>query len=286
FEKVIRRNREPLAIDEEPGEAAPIVSPSQPGKPAFGLLVGFEDRAEDPRQIADVFGHQKIMLHEPLDAAAAGMVGVAHPLADLGLQIEGQPLLGAAGEVMEVAANHPQELLGAREALRSVCREHAEVDEFPDVVGAVDVFRDPEQRMQVSQPALAFLDVRLELVTAVADALVAYVSLGELSLHELRRTALDDLCIKTPPELVEERLLAPQIARFEQRGADRQIGFGLAQAFRDRPRRVPDLEAEVPQEIEEIFDDLFGVRGLLIGEQKQEVDIGPGSELTTSVAAD
>src|SRR6516162_416516 len=209
FEKVVRRNGEPLAIDEEPGEAAPTAAPSDPREPAFGLLVGFEDSAKDPRQIADVFGHQKIMLHEALDVAAAGMVGIAHSLADLGLQIEGQPLFGAAGEVMEVAANRPQELLGARKALRSVRREHAVVDEFPDVVGAVDVFRDPEQRMQVSQPALALLDVRLELVTAVADSLVARVALGELGLHELRCTALDDLCIKASPEFVEECLLAP-----------------------------------------------------------------------------
>ena len=51
----------------------------------------------------------------------------------------------------------------------------------------------------------------------------------------------DDVGIKTPLEISEERLLAPQIARLEQPGADCQIGFGLAQAFLDRTRRLPDL---------------------------------------------
>ncbi len=47
------------------------------------------------------------MLHEALDAAGPGMVGVAHAAADLGLQVEGQPLLGTAGEIMQVAAHRP-----------------------------------------------------------------------------------------------------------------------------------------------------------------------------------
>jgi len=47
------------------------------------------------------------MLHEALDAARAGMVGVAHAAAHLGLQIEGQPFLGAAGEIVQVAAHCP-----------------------------------------------------------------------------------------------------------------------------------------------------------------------------------
>ena len=47
------------------------------------------------------------MLHEAFDAARAGMVGVAHALADLGLQVEGQALLGAAREVVQVTAHRP-----------------------------------------------------------------------------------------------------------------------------------------------------------------------------------
>ena len=149
------------------------------------------------------------MLHEALDPAAAGVIGVAHALADLSLQIEGQPLLGTAGEVMKVAANRPQEILRAREATSRFGRQHPEIDELADIIGTVDVFRDPEQRVQVSKPAFAFLDIGLELVAAVADPLVAGVALGELALDELRRTAPHNVGIEALLELVEERLLAP-----------------------------------------------------------------------------
>src|SRR5205823_10712884 len=114
-----------------------------------------------------------IMLHETFDAARAGMVGVAHPGADLGLHVEGEALLGAPGEVMEVAANGPQEALGALEPRRFLDRQYPQLNELPDVVDAVDVFGDPIQRVQIPEPALAFLDIGFELITAVADPLMA-----------------------------------------------------------------------------------------------------------------
>ena len=105
------------------------------------------------------------------------------------LHVEGQPLLGAAGEVMQVAAHGPQKALGPLEPRRFLGRQHAEFDQLGDVVDAVDVFRDPEQRVQIAQAALAFLDVGFELIAAVADPDMARVALGELGLDELRRGA-------------------------------------------------------------------------------------------------
>ena len=108
-----------------------------------------------------------------------------------------------------MATNRPKEFLGTIEALRLFERQHAQLDELADIVDAVDVFSYPEQCVQVSQPALTFLDVGLELVTAVADALVARIPLGEFASHELRRTALYDLRIKASFEFIEECLFAP-----------------------------------------------------------------------------
>src|SRR6266853_4544935 len=155
------------------------------------------------------------------------MIGVTHPVPDFGLQVEGEPLLGTAREVVEMAANRPQEVLGAVEPLRLLRRQHSQLYELADIVGAIDVLVYPEQCVQVSEPALAFLDVGLELVTAVADALVPRIPFGELACYELRRTALYDLRIKPSLELLEDRLLAPKIASLQQSGADRQVGFGL-----------------------------------------------------------
>src|SRR4051812_43227030 len=137
------------------------------------------------------------------------MIGVTHPAPDLGLQIEGEPLLGTAREVVDMAANRPQEFLGAIEPLRLFRRQYSQLYELADIVGAIDVLGYPEQGVQVPEPALAFLDVGLELVTAVADALVPRIPFGELACHKLRRTALYDVRIKASPQFIEERLFAP-----------------------------------------------------------------------------
>src|SRR5689334_3364760 len=126
------------------------------------------------------------MFHEALDPAAARVVGVPHMPADLGLQVEGQPLFGAACQVMKMAADRPKEVLSALKTLGLLCREHARLDELADIVGAVDVFGDPEQGVEVTKPALAFLYVGLQLVPAVSEPLMARIALGELVGDELR----------------------------------------------------------------------------------------------------
>ena len=140
-----------------------------------------------------VLAMQEVVLHEALDAAAARPVVVAQARGDLALQVEGQPLLGAAGEVVEVAAHRPQEVLGALEVARLLLGEHALADQLAGLVDAIEIFGDPEQRVQVAQPALALLDVGLDDVARIAHALVALVALGELGLDEVAAVAGQEL---------------------------------------------------------------------------------------------
>src|SRR5436305_834492 len=81
---------------------------------------------------------------------------------------------------------------------------------------AVDVFGDPEERVQVAQPALAVLDVVLDEVARAADAAVTLLALGELGGDELRGGALHDLLVEARHELVVELAVAEQEARLEQ----------------------------------------------------------------------
>ena len=74
-----------------------------------------ERGAEDARQVADVLGDQEIVLHEALDVLQPGMGGVAEAAGHLALDVEGQALLLAAGEEMQVAAHRPEEILGLAE---------------------------------------------------------------------------------------------------------------------------------------------------------------------------
>src|SRR5436190_14595329 len=112
-----------------------------------------------------------------------------------------------------MAAHGPQKTLRPAEAPRFLGRQHAEIDELCDVVDPVDVFRDPEQRVQIAQPAFPLLDVGFELIAAVTDPDMAGVALRQLRLDELRCRPAQDIRLETLLQLVVERLLAPYIAR-------------------------------------------------------------------------
>ncbi len=107
--------------------------------------------ADDGGEVADLLGDEEIVLHEALDPVEAGAVDVAEPLRDHPLLIERQPLLRAAGDEMQLAAHPPQELLAAAEQPVLLAREQAGFHEFGGFAHAVDVFGDPEQRVEVAQ---------------------------------------------------------------------------------------------------------------------------------------
>jgi hypothetical protein len=92
--------------------------------------------------------------------------------------------------------------------------EQARADQFGGVLHAVEVLADPIERLQVAQPALAVLDVRLDDVAAVTHAPVPLVALCEFLAHELRAAAGHDVLPEAPRGLVVERLVAPQVAPF------------------------------------------------------------------------
>jgi len=48
---------------------------------------------------------------------------------------------------------------------------------------------------------------------------------------------------------------------------------------------VADLQLQVPQAIEDRLDDALAPRGLLVGEEEQQVDVGAGGERAAAVAA-
>ena len=49
---------------------------------------------------------------------------------------------------------------------------------------------------------------------------------------------------------------------------------------------MPDLEPEIPQQVEQVLDHLLGMRRLLVGQQEQQIDVGKGRQLAAAIAAD
>src|SRR5690606_20579723 len=126
-----------------------------------------------------------------------------------------------AGIKMHVAADRPQEVLAATEGLILFLVEHAARDEFVAVMHAIDILRDPEQRVQVAQSALAVLDVWLDEVARLPGTAMALLAFGELGGDEFRRGALHHILVEALDEIVEQIAVADEEARFQYRGADR-----------------------------------------------------------------
>ena len=126
LEEVLVGQRQPAAIEHEAvelGEAAPDARQTEAPSARGELLV--EMRQEHTGQVADRLRLQEIILHEAFDRRFARPVGKAHPLGDLALDVEGQPVLGAPGDRVQMAPHRPQEIVGAVELAVFLAREAA-----------------------------------------------------------------------------------------------------------------------------------------------------------------
>jgi hypothetical protein len=249
------------------------------------LVPALQAGAQNGGEIADILRHEEVVLHEAFDVAQAGMRRVTEPLRHLALNVEGEPLLRPAGGEMHMAADRPEEIFAALKQAIFLFVEHAASDQLPRLTHAVDVFGDPEQRVQIAQAAFAVLDVRLDQIARLADPTQALFALGELGGDEFGAGTLGDLLVEAGDELVEQLLLAEQEARFENGGADGHVRPRLADAFVDRAGGVPDLQPHVPQAIENRFGDRFAPRGLLVGKQEQEIDVRSGRQQAAAIPA-
>ncbi|MGX1317974.1 hypothetical protein AB7M17_001427 [Bradyrhizobium sp. USDA 377] len=250
----------------------------------LGLLV-LELGAENGGEVADLFGDQEVVLHEALDVLHAGMRGVAEPDRDLALEVEGQALLGAVAVEVQVAAHRPEEVGAASERAVFLRVEHAALDQLVGVAHAVDVFGDPEQRVQVAQRPLAVLDVGLDQIARLAAAAVPLLALGELCRDEFGRGALYHFLVEALDQLVIERLVAGEEACLQDRGADGHVAARLPDRFIDRARGVTDLQPHVPEAIEDGFGDLLAPGGLLVGQDEEQIDVRLGRHQAAAVAA-
>ena len=244
-----------------------------------------QHRAEDPRELADLLRHKEVMFHEPFDGQIAAARPISHARRNFRLSVEGQTVLRAVADDVEVGADPPEEVFRLREAIVLVLIEHAAPDELAEAVDAEEILRDPEQHVEVAQAALAVLHVGLQEIAGTACAHVALVALAELGGDELGLGAGHQLGEKTPAEPVVESLVAPHVARFEHGGPDRHVFACAPQTIGDRAGCMADGEPQIPHHVEQMLDDLLAAAGQLVWMQEKDIDIGMGRQLAPAVAA-
>ncbi len=200
-----------------------------------------------------------------------------------GLQVEDQPILAPAGEEMQPHAQPADEALGGGHGERLALREESVRRELLPRAAETGRAGDPYHRVQIAQPAGAFLDVGLEVVRGIVVLEVPLLLLERLRLVERPRV---ERCGEAFEECRVELPAAGEQAVLEKARAHRHVAGHLAFTVVDGADRVTDLEPGVPQRGEKALD-LRGRRRVRPGrKQDQDVDVGVREELAPPVTAD
>ena len=103
IERVRFHDIHPVVVDPEIGGVGhggrPTTQPAQKSVQSLRrlCLALLQSRADNRRQVSNILGDQKIVFHEPFDGMLASSLAVAELFGDGSLNVETEPLLGAAG---------------------------------------------------------------------------------------------------------------------------------------------------------------------------------------------
>ena len=257
-EVAVRGRRDQLSVGEgQPFGLQPVITAAAHGW-------GAECRALDRRlQHAGKAHHiarrQKQVLHEALGTVLHSVPGIAHPGCDDRLQVEGQPLLGTAGDVVEVKAHCPKEVPGPLDGAGLALHQQPAAgalgtDQLGHFLGIEGVPGEPVQRLQVAQPAAALLDVGFDHERRLAIAGMADGAFRALGGEKRSEPILGAHRRKLGDEFAIRRLVAGHETGVDQRGLDGGVLAGMRQAILHAARGMADLQAEIPQQIQHELD--------------------------------
>ena len=160
--------------------------------------------------------------------------------------VEQQPVLAPAAHEVQREAHAPQPGLRRLQLRELARRQEAVAGEFLERLGAEMALGDPGDGLDVAQPAGALLDVRLEVVGGVVEAVMALGLFGELGVEEVARGP-QPVGRERAAHRVEQRRRPREQARLEQRRRDAEVGERLALAVVDRCGRCGRSRGRCPR---------------------------------------
>ena len=86
-------------------------------------------------------------------------------------------------------------------------------------------------------------------------------------------------------QVVEEGVVAGEQTGLQERGAHGHVVVRRLQRLVYGTRRMPDLQPQIPEHVEDVFGDALRPGGLLPGKKEEEVDIGMRRERPAAVTA-
>ena len=266
--------------------ADPLGQLEDPEQAGFALgVAGLQLGQEDAGQFAHLGGLAKVVLHEMLDRAPPARIAIAHPRRDFDLQVKGQHIGRAPGDIVQMAARGPQEIFGPGKAVKLVAVQQPRPDQPFGAGHPVQVLADPVQCLQVAEAALAFLDVRLQHIALPALPPVPIRAFCQLRLDEFRAGVAEQFAPQLVAQFRRQRLMPADVTMLQQGGADCHILTPQTQAVLHRTAGVADLQLQVPQHVQHRLDDAFGPGGDLPRRQEQQVHVRLRGHFGPAIAA-
>ena len=249
-------------------------------------MAGFQFGQEDAGQLAHAGGVAKVILHEMFHGAAALTITVSHAGRHLDLHVKGQLIHRAPRDVMQMAPNRPKKVFRPLENLKLFGGQQARPDKARGILHPVQVFADPVQGLQVTQAALALFHVGFQHIALAALAFVTFGAFGQLRLDKSRTGVFEQVGPQVIRQIAGQGRVADDKAVFQKRGADGDIFAAKGQAIAQGAGGMADLQFQIPQQIQQRFDQLFRLGRYFAGGQEQQVHIGMGGHFGAAIAAD
>src|SRR5437660_6718554 len=114
---------------------------------------------------------------------------------------------------MDIAAYRPEEIRAAAEGAVFLGVEYAALEQLVGFAHAINVLRNPEQRVQIAQAALAILDIGLDQIARLPGAAMALFALGKLGGDEFGRGALYHFLVEPRHQFILYRIVSGNVSR-------------------------------------------------------------------------
>lgn len=145
---------------------------------------GLDIEQQHDIELCDRLGCPVVTAHQLFAGALVIVLAVAEGLGQRGLQVEHQHVLTAPGHQVQARADGLEQTLVAGEFLRFALAQQPALEQFLPAVAQPGGLGHPQDHLQVTQAAGAFLAVGLERVGRVLVLGVALAHFQQLGLEE------------------------------------------------------------------------------------------------------
>jgi len=222
-----------------------------------------------------------IIAHKGFHAAENGAVLVTETGGDLPLQSQGQDIARVLLLVVKLGPDAQEKVISAIELLALGRGDQLRIDELLGIGESAFDLPDPEQILVVAQATAPILDVRFLKENGVACFLMPFALIGYAPIEEFLFMSTHATTLEGLFKFLEERFIAGKKAGLEERGLRPQIAVGLGDDLLHGAGGMAHLEANVPEDIQNVLNDVVGllrIFGAFVGVEKKDVDVTVGIE--------